>query len=313
MRCEIPWSASSGATISARTSARPMANAASQARPGRLRSDDAVRGLLRYDVLEGRPREYSEDGVVQDQEQEKPLAVRRYCSADAADDKRDRERKDEKRKEELASPPCCGHRGHQRADGTDPDIREENAGERGPVERLEAEHERRKRHRLCREQEYERRECLPEPDCAPVAGGEDETVENVVLLLRHPGARESEERGEHDRDPEESIGSGLAGVLGEREVKDDQRREDEEQHCRERVAPPELHAQVLVRQRGDVGEVRHASASLCVASASRRAGSCVATTSVRSPRSASSSRSRSRAPSSSRAEYGSSRTSTSGS
>ena len=51
-------------------------------------------------------------------------------------------------------------------------------------------------------------------------------------------------------------------------MEDDERREDEEQHRGQRVACAERDPQVLARQRGDVGEVRHASASRPVASGS---------------------------------------------
>src|SRR5579864_4248584 len=99
-------------------------------------------------------------------------------------------------------------------------------------------------------------------------------------------------------------------MRGQREVEDDEHGDDEQQHRRQRVARPQLEQKVLARQRAYVGEVVHASASLVVASASSRAGSCVATTCVRSSRSTSSS---SVAPDSSSAEYGSSSTSSDGS
>src|SRR6185503_12006781 len=130
MRCEIPWSASSGATMSARTRASPMANAASQASPGRLRSDDGLRWLLRDDVLEGRPREYSEDAVVQEQEQEEPLRLRRDRSSDAADDQRNRERQHEERQEHFTRPSGYRHRRHERTDGADPYVGKQDAGDR---------------------------------------------------------------------------------------------------------------------------------------------------------------------------------------
>ena len=52
--------------------------------------------------------------------------------------------------------------------------------------------------------------------------------------------------------------------LGEREVEDDERREDEQEHRRQRVPAAQLDTQILPRERGHVGEVRHASASLPV-------------------------------------------------
>ena len=65
---------------------------------------------------------------------------------------------------------------------------------------------------------------------------------------------------------------------GQDEVEDDERREDEEEHRRQRVARAQLEQEVLARERSDVGEVVHASASFEVARRSMRAGSCVATT-----------------------------------
>src|SRR6476619_5101480 len=153
----------------ARTSARPMAKAASPARLGRLRSDEALRWLLRDYVLEGRPREYREDRVVQQQEEQEALTVLGYCCADAPHDQRDGEGKDEERQENFSGSSSRGHRGHERADRADADVGEEDGCERGRVERLEEEDERRQRHCLGREQERERRERLPEPDRTAVA------------------------------------------------------------------------------------------------------------------------------------------------
>ena len=189
----------------------------------------------------------------------------------------------------------------QRAHRADPDVREQDAGERGHVERCEEEHERGKRDDLRGEEERERRERLPEPDRAAVARREHEAVEHAVLLLRNPGAREPEQRGEHDRDPEEPVRGVVPGSLREREVEDDEGREDEEEHRRQRVARAQLDPEVLARERRDVGEVGHASASLAVARRSSRARSCVDTTIVRCPASSSSSRSRRAAPCSSSA------------
>src|SRR5687767_13632359 len=106
----MPWSASSGATISARTSASPIAAAAIHASPGRLRNEEMLRSLLRDDVLEGRPREYSEDCVVQDEEEQEAAAVRGHGGTHTAHDERNREREHEERQEQLARSPGCCHR-----------------------------------------------------------------------------------------------------------------------------------------------------------------------------------------------------------
>src|SRR5688572_11479638 len=154
----MPWSASSGATMSASTSASPMAAAAIQASPCRLRSEERVRSLLRDDVLEGRPREYREDRVVQDEEQEEALAVRRHGRPHAADDKRDREWEHEKREEQLARATRSRHRGEKRPDGADSDVCEQNARDGRRIERLEEEDECGKRDRLRGEEKDEGRE-----------------------------------------------------------------------------------------------------------------------------------------------------------
>ena len=170
------------------------------------------------------------------------------------------------------------------------------------VERLEERGEHRQRDDLGGNEESERREALAEPDGAAVARREDEPVEHAMLVLRDPGPREPEQRGEDDRDPEQPVRGAGPRLLGKCEVEDDERRQDEEEHGWQRVPPPELDPQVLPRQSGDVGEVRHPSATVVVARGAMRSGSCVETTSVRSAASASSSRSRSAAPLSSSAE-----------
>src|SRR5437899_5282426 len=97
MRCETPWSASSGATMSARASATPMSTVVTTARPGRLRIGDQTLRELRSlgdDVFEGRPREYREDRVVQREEEQEATLVGRDRRPDAADDERDRQRQE---------------------------------------------------------------------------------------------------------------------------------------------------------------------------------------------------------------------------
>ena len=96
-----------------------------------------------------------------------------------------------------------------------------------------------------------------------------------MLLLGHPCPREPEERREDDRDPEQPVGRVVARTLRDREVEHDERRENEEEHRRQRVPPAQLDAQILARECHDVGEVRHASASRAVWSAATRSGSCV--------------------------------------
>src|SRR5713101_5195325 len=105
MRWETPWSASSGTTTSASTSARPISAAVTVARPGRLRiAGHAFNAApsLGDDVLEGRPREYREDRVVEREEQQVAVRFRGDRRAHSAHDKRDRQREQEERQQELA-------------------------------------------------------------------------------------------------------------------------------------------------------------------------------------------------------------------
>ena len=138
---------------------------------------------------------------------------------------------------------------------------------------------------------------LAEPDRAAVARREHEPVERAALALRRPRARQAEQRREDERDPEQPLCRDLVGPGREREVEDDERRDDEEQHRGQRVPRPQLEPEVLARERADVGEVAHASARRAVASGSTRAGSCVVRRMVVVPASAASSRSSSAAPS----------------
>src|SRR5207344_2537594 len=154
--------------------ASPMSAAARAARAGRPRVEKAaLSGLLGDDVLEGRPREYREDRVVQHEEEEESPAVRRDRGTNATDDERDRQGEDEEREQELSRASGGGHRCQQRSDHADPDVGEQDADNRGGVERREEERKRRKRDDLCCQQEGKRRERLRKPDRTAIAGGQD--------------------------------------------------------------------------------------------------------------------------------------------
>jgi hypothetical protein len=93
-----------------------------------------------------------------------------------------------------------------------------------------------------------------------VAGCKHEAVERAGLPLGFPGAREAEQGGEDERDPEEAVRGVLADALGKSEVEDDEGCHDEQQHRGQRVPRAELEAQVLVCERRDVGgEGAHAN------------------------------------------------------
>ena len=85
-----------------------------------------------------------------------------------------------------------------------------------------------------------------------------------MLVLRNPGPRESEQRREHDRDPEQPVRrAGRPMPSGSAKWKTTSVERTKRSIAGRVSRAPELDPQVLARQRDDVGEVRHASASSC--------------------------------------------------
>src|SRR5687768_265972 len=107
----------------ANTIARPTSAAESAASSG---TETRKPLLFGDDVLKGRPAQYREDRVVQPEKQEVPTGVGRDAGADAADDERNRQRQEEEGQDQLACPARSRHRGEQRADGADADVREQH-------------------------------------------------------------------------------------------------------------------------------------------------------------------------------------------
>src|SRR5215208_1542780 len=259
--------------------------------------------LFRDHVFKGGPADCRKEAVVQPEKREVAAGVVDNARTDAADDERDRERQEQDGQEQL---PCAcrgRHRGDERADGAEADVREQNAGDRRGVEAGEEDPEGRECDRLGEDEERKRRDRLADPDRAAVGRREHETVQDALFALGDPGAREPEQGGEDDRDPEQAEPREVAGLGRQREVEDDEGGDDEQQHRRQRVARPQLEQQILPSERRHVVEVVHGSASRAVARAASRSGACVATTNVASL--AASSASRSSAPSASSALYGS--------
>src|SRR5581483_11667932 len=267
----------------------------------------AVTWLFRDDILEGSPAQDRKNPVVEREKAEVAAGSAGHARADAADHDRDRERQEEQREEELSRPADGRHRGEQDADRRDAEVGERDAGDRRGVDAREEERERRQRDELGNREEGECRDRLREPDRAPIAGREQQAVEEPLLPLRDEGPRQAEQGGEDQRDPEEPLRRELRALRRQGEVEDDERRDHEQEHRRHRVARPQLEDQVLPGQNRHVVEVApHANASRLRASGSSRAGSCVATSNVARSRSSESSRSSSADPSSSSALYGSS-------
>src|SRR5690242_4382941 len=103
MRCENPWSASVGATKKTSASAVvTSANEAAASAGSEIRAiwpHCALDGLLGDDVLERRPADEREEGVVEREEAEIAPRAADDGRADAADHDRDGERQEEERQE----------------------------------------------------------------------------------------------------------------------------------------------------------------------------------------------------------------------
>src|SRR4051812_23135482 len=291
MRCEKPWSASVGATKKTRARASVTSTSDDAASPGSdIRYERLTPpSLLGDHILEGGPADEREDEVVEAEECE--IASRRGDDArtDPSDHQWDREREEQERHQQVAGARRNRHRADERADRADPEVCEHDAGDGRCAQAVEEQGEDRQRDDLCSDEEGERRDRLREPDRTSVARREHEAVEHVLFAFWNERAPEAQKRGEHDRDPEKAARRKLRRAGGQREVEDDEGRDHEEQHCRQRVACAQLEQEILPRERPDVGEIVHAARGMViVARCSTWAGSCVATTNVRSPRSSSS-------------------------
>src|SRR4051794_7460015 len=160
MRWLKPWSASSGAQKSARTTPeRSSANAAAAKTTGLL---------FRNDVLKACPGENRKNEVVQREKGQVTAGFFGHRSAHASDDDRDAERQEEERQQQLPRPRRSGHRREQRADAGDPDVRQHDRGEQLPADRLEEERVGRQRDQLGDAEEGEDAEALAQPDGAAV-------------------------------------------------------------------------------------------------------------------------------------------------
>src|SRR5919106_4653377 len=209
MRWLGPWSASSGAQSNARATPPPSSTTAARANRKPL--------LFRNDVLKGGPGKYGEDGVVEGQEGQIARRIVGDGRTDTADDDRNRNRKEEQGQEQLARPAGHGHGGEERADGADPDVGQQDGCDRRAVHGLEKERERGQRDDLDEDQERERGGDFSDPDRTPVAGGEDERIEHALLALGNERPAEPEQRGEHDRNPEQALRRALL-LVREREA-----------------------------------------------------------------------------------------------
>src|ERR671919_1608248 len=182
MRWLAPWSASSGTHSSASPMPAPSKTTA--------RAESMTPCLFSDDVLKGGPGKYGEDGVVETEESQVPSGVLDHRGADPADHDRDREREQEERQEHLPGASGHGHRREERPHRAQADVGEKDRRHGGGVDRREEDREQGHRDRLDDHEEREGGEDLPQPDRAPVAGSEDEGVEDALLALGDECARQ---------------------------------------------------------------------------------------------------------------------------
>src|SRR4051794_34650289 len=95
--------------------------AAAAARTTRLFGDD---------IFKGSPGNDRKEEVVEREKAEVAARAVADARADAADDDRDRERQEEEREEQLPGAAGDCHRGEERPDRADPDVRKGDAGDR---------------------------------------------------------------------------------------------------------------------------------------------------------------------------------------
>src|ERR671933_1128318 len=112
MRCEKPWSASSGTTQ--KTSGIEAAKSAS------VSPASAAARSFRDDVLKGSPAQDRKNGVVQGEEAQVARRVAGDARADPADHDRDRQRQEEERQQELPRAARDRHRREEAPDEADP-------------------------------------------------------------------------------------------------------------------------------------------------------------------------------------------------
>ena len=96
-----------------------------------------------------------------------------------------------------------------------PTFASSNGADRGRVDRREEERKRGQGDDLGHEQERDHAERLREPDGTAVARGHDEAVQQAFVPLGGERARQAEDGGEDDRDPEQTAGHDSLRVLGE--------------------------------------------------------------------------------------------------
>ena len=116
-------------------------------------------------------------------------------------------------------------------------------------------------------------------------GASTSAVEDSLLALGNERSREAEKRGEDDRYPQEPFRGelGLRGILRKREVEDDERGDDEQQHGRHRVPRTELEEQILASEDRDVLEVGDHATSRRARDARSRAARCAPDRAMRRP------------------------------
>jgi hypothetical protein len=153
----------------------------------------------------------------------------------------------------LAAACARRHRASERADGADPDRREQRRRERAGRRAARRRARKPAAHELGRREERERASAFP----------------SQIALRSHgastsPSSAPASRSGAHAAPRPSSAVKTIATqsspyaasspLRRKREVEDDERRDDEEQHRRERVPRAQLEQEILPGERGDVAE-----------------------------------------------------------
>src|SRR6185312_12541528 len=246
--------------------------------------------------------EQAEDEIIE-REDRQPLGwdragagrrQQRRRAARRGDQRRHEQRQRDDRHDQVARARADRERGDERADERERAVEQredqDEARQRRPRTGPEQQQrERGDRHDLDEREEQEQRRGLREEQRGAVDRREHDAVEAALLLLGDEQAVDAEDRREQQRDGEDA-GRELARerVPPEPEVEEDERRDAEQQHRRNRLGRAALEQQVLAQEghrRAHVWRlpVAHRYSSSIAACSIRSAGALSATRPSRSP------------------------------
>src|SRR5438105_3184634 len=170
----------------------------------------------------------------------------------ASDNERDPQRKGEQRQEQLPRTNARHDRREEASQGSHADGRQQHRRDDiGRERRAEKDRKRGQHDRLADHEKRRRCQGLARKDRNWRRGRHQHRLERSLFALRREGAAESDEAGEHQREPEDAWRDRrrTAGVDLKAEIADEERKNDELRKRRHELACAPLRPQVLTRDR----------------------------------------------------------------